>query len=132
MTPFTIGALSRRSGCHIETIRYYERIGLMPSPARTQGGHRAYGADAWRRLVFIRRCRELGFTIEQIRGLLDLVDRGDYTCAEVYDIAQQHLRALRDKIADLKRMESVLRGMAARCDEGEVPSCHIIEALSRT
>lgn len=131
MTSLAIGALSRLSGCHIETIRYYERIGLMPPPPRTQGGHRVYGAEARRRLVFIRRCRELGFTIEQIRDLLDLVDRGDYTCAEVYAVAQGHLRTLRGKIADLRKMETVLRAMAARCDEGEVPGCHIIEALSR-
>ena len=79
----TRGALSKRTGCNIETIRYYEKIALMPDPPRSAGGHRIYGEDLVKRLTSIRRARELGFTIEEVRGLLGLVDGGDYSCAEV-------------------------------------------------
>jgi MerR family mercuric resistance operon transcriptional regulator len=125
----TIGALSRRSGCNIETIRYYERAGLMPAPPRSQGGHRLYDGGHEKRLVFIRRSRELGFAVEQVRELLRLVDGGDYTCAEVKATTLAHLESVRGKIADLMRMASVLKDMAARCDGGEVPDCPIVEAL---
>ena len=82
----TRGVLSRRAGCNIETVRYYERVGLMPDPERSEGGHRLYAEEHVRRLQFIRRCRELGFAVAEIRALLDLVDRRDYTCAEIRDI----------------------------------------------
>ena len=125
----TIGGLSRRTGCNIETIRYYERAGLMPAPPRSRGGHRLYDAGHEKRLVFIRRSRQLGFALDQIRALLGLVDGGDYTCAEVKATTLAHLDAVRGKIADLTRMAAVLDEMAARCDGGEVPACPILEAL---
>lgn len=124
-----IGALSKRSSVHIETIRYYEREGLIPAPPRTPGGHRSYGEDHVRRLTFIRRTRELGFTVEEIRGLLQLVDGGDYTCEEVKEITIRHAEDVKTKIADLRKMESVLRKMASQCAGGSVPECPIIETL---
>ena len=129
MKPFTIGALSKGTGCHIETIRYYERIGLMPKPPRSPGGHRLYEEDHLRRLTFIRRSRELGFTLEEVRGLLRLVDGGSYTCAEVKALTLDHAAEVRRKVADLRKLERVLKEMAAECDGGEVPECPIIDTL---
>ena len=131
MKPFTIGALSKGTGCHIETIRYYERIGLMPKPSRSPGGHRLYEDDHLRRLTFIRRSRELGFTLEEVRGLLRLVDGGSYTCAEVKALTLDHAAEVRRKVADLRKLERVLADMAAECEGGEVPECPIIDALFR-
>ncbi|HSS64261.1 MAG TPA: helix-turn-helix domain-containing protein [Gammaproteobacteria bacterium] len=125
----SIGILSRRAGCNVETIRYYERIGLMPEPPRTAGGHRSYGRAHERRLVFVRRCRELGFSIESIRILLALVDGGDYTCAEVKSVTDRHLDDVRAKIADLKKLERSLRIISAACDGGQVPECPVIDSL---
>ncbi len=132
MTGLTIGKMSKRTGCNIETIRYYERIGIMPTPPRTAGGHRLYGQDHVKRLTFIRRGRELGFKLEEIRVLLRLVDGDDYTCGEVKSLTLDHAREVRRKIADLKKMERVLTKMAAECEGGEVPDCPIIEALFQT
>ncbi len=131
MKPFTIGALSKGTGCKIETIRYYERIGLLPKPPRSPGGHRLYQDDHLRRLTFIRRCRELGFTLDEVRGLLRLVDGGAYTCAEVKTLTLDHVAEVRRKLADLRRMKRVLEEMAAECEGGEVPECPIIDALFR-
>ena len=131
MKPFTIGALSKGTGCHIETIRYYERIGLMPKPPRSPGGHRLYQDDHLRRLTFIRRSRELGFTLEEVRGLLRLVDGGSYTCAEVKALTLDHAAEVRRKVADLRKLERVLKEMAAECEGGEVPECPIVDALFR-
>ena len=124
-----IGALSKRTGCNIETIRYYERIGLMPPPARSEGGHRVYGETYARRLGFIRRSRELGFTLDQIRTLLGLVDSRRHTCARVKRITVGHLDEIQRKVADLRKIERVLKEMAAQCDGGTVPACPIIDAL---
>ena len=131
MKPFTIGVLSKGTGCNIETIRYYERIRLMPKPPRSPGGHRLYEDDHLRRLTFIRRSRELGFTLEEVRGLLRLVDGGSYTCAEVKTLTLDHAAEVRRKVADLRKLERVLREMAAECEGGEVPECPIIDALYR-
>ncbi len=124
-----IGALSKRIGCNIETIRYYERIGLMPPATRSEGGHRLYGEAQSRRLGFIRRTRELGFTLDQIRTLLTLVDGGRYTCAQVKRITVHHLGEVRSKLADLRTIERVLKDMAAQCGAGSVPKCPVIDAL---
>jgi MerR family transcriptional regulator, mercuric resistance operon regulatory protein len=125
----TRGALATRTGCNIETIRYYEQVGLLPSPPRSQGGHRLYGESLTKRLIFIRRSRDLGFAIEQIRGLLGLVDGGEYTCAQVEALAMNHVREIRRKIADLKKLKDVLEAMASQCGKGKVPECPIIDAL---
>lgn len=124
-----IGEASRQTGVNIETIRYYERIGVMPKPVRTEGGHRAYDADQVKRLAFIKRSRELGFSLAEIRALLDLVDTGSYTCSEVHDMTTKHLATVRKKVADLRRLERVLKEMTAECNRGDVPECPIIDAL---
>ncbi len=125
----TIGALSKRTGVKIETIRYYERIGIMPNPPRTEGGHRVYGESHMKRLAFVRRGRELGFSLDEIRALLSLVDGGEFTCGEVKEMTVAHMEDIRRKIADLRRMEKVLREMASKCDGGDVPDCPILDAL---
>lgn len=130
-TKLTTGALSARTGCNIETIRYYERIGILPAAPRTQGGHRVYRDEHLRRLTFVRRSRELGFSLEQIRELLQLVDGGDYTCGEIKQLALRHHEEVRAKVADLNRMAKVLRELAAKCVSDEVPDCPIIDALFR-
>ena len=127
---YGIGRLSGEAGVHIETIRYYERTKLMPPPPRTEGRQRVYDASHLKRLVFIRRARELGFSVEEIRGLLHLVDGGSYTCAEINEIAIKHLDDICNKIADLKRLSRVLDAMASQCGKGQVPECPIIDALS--
>ena len=126
-----IGELSRRTGCNIETIRYYERISLLPAPARSAGHYRVYDTADVRRLGFIRRARELGFTLDEVRALLALSanDRQD-TCAQVRELAAGHLAEVRAKIADLRAMERVLADAVRRCTAGELPGCPIIEALS--
>ncbi len=131
MRPLTIGGLSKGTGCNIETIRYYERIGLMPTPPRSQGGHRLYDEEHLKRLTFIRRSRELGFTLKEVRDLLRLVDGGSYTCAEVRTLTLDHAGEVRRKIEDLRKLEDVLKEMAAQCEGGEVPQCPIIDALFR-
>ena len=127
--PFTRGTLSKLTGCNIETIRYYEKIDLMPDPPRSEGGHRLYSDEHFRRLTFIRRARELGFSLEDVRGLLVLVDGGENSCAEVKALTLEHSRDIHHKIIDLRKIERVLQAMAARCDEGEVPECPVIDAL---
>ncbi len=126
----TRGRLARLTGCNIETIRYYEGAGLMPQPQRSENGYRLYAAGDVRRLSFIRRCRELGFSLEEIRGLLDLVDGGGYSCGEIQDMTLAHANDIHKKIADLRRMERILKDMAAKCEGGDVPECPILEALS--
>lgn len=124
-----IGVLSKRTGCDIETIRYYERIGVMPKPPRTEGGHRVFSEDHLKRLTFIRRSRKLGFTLVQVRDLLGLVDGNDYTCDEVKAITVKHADVMRQKIADLKKLKRVLDDMVSQCDRGDIPDCPVIDAL---
>src|SRR5262249_6162039 len=127
--PLTRGGLAARTGCNIETIRYYERIGLLPPPPRSAGGHRLYGQGLVRRLNFVRRSRDLGFTIEEIRELLRLADGGTYPGREIERLTRDHIREIRRKIADLRRLERVLETMAAQCSGDAVPDCPIIDAL---
>jgi MerR family mercuric resistance operon transcriptional regulator len=127
----TIGGLSERTGCTIETIRYYERIGLLPSPER-RGRYRSYTTVDVRRLTFVRRARELGFTLDEVRALLALSATNEQrACAEVRDISATHLADVRTRIADLRDMERVLAAALRQCDAGEGPGCPLIEALSR-
>ena len=127
--PIQIGALSERTGVNIETIRYYERIGLLVAPTRSPGGYRRYSMDDVRRLSFVRRLRELGFPLEDVRALLDLAETRRTACREVRDLAVTHLDEVRGKIKDLRRMERVLRDMVASCDRGVTPQCPMIETL---
>ncbi len=123
------GKLAQRSGVNAETIRYYEKVSLLLAPRRSAGGHREYGESDFQRLRFIRRCREMGFSLEEIRGLLSLVDREQVSCELVKHMADDHLLDIRAKIADLKKMEHTLRALSASCSGGDVPECPIIEAL---
>ena len=128
-----IGELSRRTGVNIETIRYYERIELLPHPSRSASGRRIYGLPETRTLSFIRRSRGLGFTLDQIRALLGLSAKdGRAACADVRELAASHLAEVQAKIADLREMERVLAEAVRRCDRGEAPGCPLIEALSAT
>ncbi|SHF20737.1 MerR family transcriptional regulator, mercuric resistance operon regulatory protein [Ruegeria intermedia] len=126
---YPIGALSRETGVNIETIRYYEKIGLMPRPDRTPGGNRQYTHDHLKRLSFIRKSRDLGFSIAEIRSLLGMVDQHEVSCGEVHRMTLQHLAAVRDKIAALRKLETVLEAMAAKCARGDVPACPVIDTL---
>jgi len=125
----TIGGLSKQTGCNIETIRYYERIGLLPKPPRTEGGHRLYEREQIKRPVFIRRSRELGFSLDEIRTLLRLVDGKRYTCQEVKTLMEEHLGDIKKKITDLKRLQKTLGEISAQCQGGQIPECPIIDAL---
>jgi len=125
----SIGALSKQTCCNIETIRYYERIDLLPAPPRTEGGHRLYSEDHLKRLTFIRRSRALGFTLDEIRSLLSLIDDGSYTCGEILTLTTAHLDEVRKKMKDLKKLENTLVEITVNCKGGEVPECPIIDAL---
>ncbi len=125
----SIGELSRDSGVHIETIRYYERIRMLPAPRRTEGGHRLYGPRDVRTLAFIRRARELGFGIGEVRALLELGGPEKASCAEVRTIAAHHLRDIRGKIADLTKLERLLTKTVARCTGGKAPDCPMLDVL---
>jgi MerR family mercuric resistance operon transcriptional regulator len=128
----SIGELSRLTGVNIETIRYYERINMMPHPPRTASGRRVYGEVETRTLSFIRRSRELGFTLDEIRALLALsAEQGQEVCTDVRHLAANHLRDVRAKIADLRAMERILADAVRRCDEGESARCPLIDALSK-
>ena len=124
-----IGALSKQTGCNIETIRYYEKIHLLNVPARTEGGHRMFDHAQVKRLIFILRCRQLGFSIGEIRNLLGLVDGDAASCAEVKSVTELHLGDVRQKIHDLKNLEGVLAQMVSECTGTEVPECPIIDTL---
>lgn len=126
-----IGELSRRSGCNIETIRYYERVGLLPQASRSPSRYRLYDEDDVRRLSFVRRSRELGFSLDEVRTLLGLsAGSGQETCAEVRQVAAHHLDDIRAKIADLRAMQRILADAVRRCDDGEFPGCALLDALS--
>jgi len=125
----TIGKLSEYSGVNIETIRYYEKIGIIPEPPRSQGGYRLYNEEYLKHLSFVRRSRELGFSIKEIESILTLVDAHSYTCAEVRDLTLSHLKTTREKIKDLRKLETTLKEMAAHCEGGLIPDCPIIDEL---
>lgn len=124
-----IGELGRATDTKSETIRYYERIGLLPAPPRTAGNYRDYPAGHVSRLVFIRRARELGFSIEQIRALLGLADRKDQSCAAVDAIARAHLAEVEQKIASLHALQRELDALIGQCRHGTIAECRILEAL---
>lgn len=126
---YLIGHMSRKTGVNIETIRYYERIAIMPKPDRTEGGNRQYNDEQLKRLFFIRRSRELGFSIAEIRELLEMVDQSDFSCGEVHDLTVGHLASVKEKIASLKKLENALSAMVAECNRGDVPDCPILDTL---
>lgn len=124
------GELAKFTGCNLETIRYYENIGVMPDPPRSSKNYRVYDDGHVARLRFIMRARELGFTLDEVRDLLALVDGGAQTCGEVQGLANAHLANVRAKIADLKRIEHVLSSTVAQCTGDDVPDCPVIDALT--
>ena len=127
----TIGDLAKATGTKAVTIRYYESIGLLPAPERTAGNYRAYEPLHLERLRFIRRCRDLGFTLDHVRELLDLSSQESKACSEVDSIAAAHLMQTEEKIEDLTRLAARLRRILRRCKGGGViADCRIIEALS--
>jgi DNA-binding transcriptional MerR regulator len=125
----TIGKLAARSGCKAQTIRYYEQIGLLPTPLRSIGNHRIYGLEHVRRLIFIRHSRELGFHLDAIRELLACSDNSDSSCQEVTQIAQKHLQEVNSWIARLSSFKSELEHMIAQCPGRQISTCHIIGRL---
>ena len=126
---FSIGELSRHSGVNIETIRYYERIKMLPPPPRTGSGRRVYGPPEGRILAFIRRSRDLGFTLEEIRAMLALGGPGRAPCADVHRIASAHLVNVRTKLADLVKLEAILAETVAQCSDGATPDCPVLDIL---
>jgi MerR family transcriptional regulator, mercuric resistance operon regulatory protein len=124
-----IGELSRLTGVNIETIRYYEKIKMLRPPPRTEGGRRIYGPAETRVLAFIRRGRELGFGLEDIRALIALGAPGKASCADVREIAAHHLDNIRAKIADLRKLERLLAKTIAQCSGNRVPDCPVLDIL---
>jgi Cu(I)-responsive transcriptional regulator len=129
-TTFNIGVLAKTTGTKVETIRWYERVGLLSAPDRTSGNYRAYGAAHLGRLSFIRRARDLGFSLDQIRTLLDIAEQQDRSCETVDAIAREHLEEVDRKIADLQALRRELNSLIGQCRHGRVAECRIIEALA--
>ena len=126
----TIGELGSATRTKVETIRYYERIGLIPKPPRTAGNYRDYGKAELDRLSFVRRARDLGFSLDQVRALLALSDNQDQDCAEIDGIARTHLEQVERKISDLKALQRELSAVLNSCKGGTVADCRIVEALA--
>ena len=129
-----IGGLADRTGTNTPTIRYYEAIGLLPRADRRDGGQRCFGEDDVKRLTFIRRCRDFGFPIEQVRTLVDLMQAPDRSCLEARDLARDHLDAVRAKLVELKALERSIAGFIETCEAscvgGPGPDCSILEDLA--
>ena len=123
------GAVARLLDCNAETIRYYESVQLIPEPDRTVSGHRLYDTRHIDALRFVLRLRSLGFSIDEIRSLTTMVDSGNYTCGQIARTIEAHLKSIRQKIEDLKKLESALTPLLAQCHRGDTPDCAIIKAL---
>jgi DNA-binding transcriptional MerR regulator len=130
MDALTIGQLGQATDTKVETIRYYEKIGLLPAPRRTAGNYRSYAAEHLQRLGFIRRARELGFAIEEVRELLELAAHGERPCEDVDRVVASHLEATERKIEALMRLRRELRHTLKSCKGGRIADCRIIHALS--
>ena len=126
---FTIGQLARRTGTKAETIRYYEKIGLLAAPMRSAGNYRSYGARDLERLSFVRRARELGFSIEQIRELITFGEQSEFECSSVDSLVEAHIADIGRKIRDLQALQSELERMIGSCTGGRVADCRVLEAL---
>lgn len=131
MPQLTIGALAQRMQCQTETIRFYEREGLLPPPARSGGNYRLYGTLHLERLGFIRRCRSLDMTLDEIRVLLQLRDRPADNCAEVNTVLDAHIQHVVDRIADLRVLQRQLRDLRQLCANADQDGCGILEELAR-
>ncbi len=128
---FSTGQLAKQANCKVETVHYYEKTGIMPEPGRTEGGHRLYTLTHLKRLNFIRRCRDLGFTIDQVKELLRFIDEPDHYCGEVKAMAMLQAREVQQKIDDLTRLQGALNQMVAQCkgQNYSIDDCPIIDAL---
>jgi MerR family mercuric resistance operon transcriptional regulator len=124
-----IGSAAASSGCHIETIRYYERIGLLPPPARTTSGYREYLPEEVERLRFITRGRDLGFSLDEIRSLLTLSDDPALSCRDVDQLARHHLADIQQRVRELRRIARELERTIASCAGGKRGQCAILGAL---
>lgn len=125
----SIGELARRTGVKVPTIRYYEGVGLLPTPARTEGRQRRFGADEVARLNFIRHSRELGFEVADIRELLTLSEQPERSCGEVDAIARRHVETIDRRIGRLVALRAELQRSLDRCARGTVEECRVIEVL---
>jgi Cu(I)-responsive transcriptional regulator len=128
-TTFSIGELAKATNTKVETIRYYERIGLLAEPQRTAGNYRSYETAHLGRLSFIRRARDLGFSIDQVQNLLGLADQKDRSCATVDAMAREHLEEVDRKIADLRGLRRELDALIRQCRHGTIAECRILDAL---
>ncbi|NQY88231.1 MAG: helix-turn-helix domain-containing protein [Colwellia sp.] len=128
---YSVGQLAKKTGCKVETVHYYEKIGLMPEPPRTEGGHRVYALSHVKRLNFIRRSRALGFRIEQSKDLLKFIDEPDHYCGEVRAMVMLQARVIQEKIDDLQRLQSALNEMVTQCkaSNNAINDCPIVDAL---
>lgn len=128
-----VGALSKSTGCHIETIRYYEKIGLLPPALRSTGRHRIYTEKHRSRLVLIRQNRELGFSLDDIRELIALAADADRPCADALSVVKKHLAEVESKVAKLQQIRIELLSMASTCEStclgSKTPDCTIVESL---
>lgn len=131
-TPLTIGKLASAAGVGVETIRFYEREGLLPKPPRKRSGYRQYPPMAVARVLFIRRAKELGFTLKEITELLELRVDPDKSCADVRNLAKTKIGAVNEKIADLERIKAALEKLARACrGKGPTSECPILEAIEK-
>jgi len=130
---FSIGELSKATGVKVVTIRYYEHVKLMPTPPRTEGNYRIYRREHLHRLLFVRRCRDLGFTLHQLRDLLRLAVQSHRRCSGIDRITENHLKEIEAKIADLRRLAAQLRRIKNGCPgRGRIADCRILAALTRS
>ncbi len=130
----TIGVLAERAGCSVPTVRYYEEVGLLPTADRKPGGHRVYGDDALQRLLFVKRCRDFDFPIDQVRTLAQVMEDNDRSCTEVRDLAASHLANVKAKMAELAALQESLERFVDSCNAdclgGPGPQCAVIEDLT--
>lgn len=126
----TIGDLAKATGTKVPTIRYYEEIGLLPTPARSAGNYRIYGERHLHRLTFVRRCRELGLCLEQVRELLGLADDEERPCTAVEAIVREHRATIERKINELQELDRELARVIDQCGQGTIVNCGILKALA--
>ncbi|MCZ4353686.1 helix-turn-helix domain-containing protein [Roseovarius aestuarii] len=125
----TIGALAKKTGTKVQTIRYYEQIGLLPEPGRSAGGQRRYSNSELDRLAFVRHARQLGFSLDAIRELLDLSDHPDKSCTEADAIARRQLKQVEQRMARLEALRTELKRMVHECSGGHTSDCRVLEVL---
>ncbi|MBL7003833.1 MAG: helix-turn-helix domain-containing protein [Gammaproteobacteria bacterium] len=127
---YSIGQMAKSGNCKVQTIRYYEQVGLLLTPQRNSGNQRIYNVSQYKRLQFIRHSRELGFSLDQIRNILTLSDNPSHSCKEVDQIARIHLKDIESKIKRLNGMKKELKRMINHCSGEQIADCNIVEVLS--